>query len=90
PLRTYYDFGLRVTVNTDNRLISGTTVTKEIYRAAKTFDLSFDDVCNIIINGFKSTFLPYRERVVLLNDALAELQSFEFESSYIKDKAQAN
>ncbi len=81
PLRTFYDFGLRVTINTDNRLMSATTVTKEIYLAAKTFDFNFDDVCNIIINGFKSAFLPYRERVVLLSEALAELQTFGYDSS---------
>jgi len=87
PLRIYYDYGLRVTINTDNRLMSATTVSKEIYLAAKTFGFTFDDVCNLIINGFKSTFLPYRERVVLLNSAIAELQKFGFESTYIDAKA---
>ncbi|MBL7961413.1 hypothetical protein JNL27_14360, partial [bacterium] len=48
-----------------------------------------DDVCNIIINGFKSAFLPYRDRVVLLNEAIAELQTYGFESTYIDDKAAA-
>jgi adenosine deaminase len=89
PLRIYYDYGLRVTINTDNRLMSATTVTKEIVLAAKTFNFTFDDVCNIIINGFKSAFLPYRERVVLLNEAIAELQEFGYESSYIDNKAAA-
>ncbi len=88
PLRTFYDFGLRVTINTDNRLMSATSVTKEIYLAAKTFDFNFDDVCNIIINGFKSAFLPYRERVVLLSEAIAELQTIGYDSSYIDNKAE--
>ncbi len=87
PLRIYYDFGLRVTLNTDNRLMSATTVSKEIYLAAKTFKFTFDDICNIIINGFKSTFLPYRDRVVLLNQALAELHHFGFGSNYMDTKA---
>lgn len=90
PLRIYYDFGLRVTVNTDNRLMSATTVTKELCLAARTFSLTFDDVCNLIINGFKSTFLPYRERVVLLNEAIEELQEFGFSSNYFQSKAAAN
>ena len=30
PLKFYYDFGLRMTINTDNRLISNTTVTREL------------------------------------------------------------
>lgn len=90
PLRIYYDYGLRVTINTDNRLMSATTVTKELYLAAKTFDFAFDDICNIIINGFKSAFLPYRDRVVLLNAALEELQKFGFDSGYFDNKAAAS
>ncbi|MCB0832812.1 MAG: adenosine deaminase [Bacteroidetes bacterium] len=89
PLRTFYDYGLRVTINTDNRLMSATTVTREIYLAAKTCNFSFDDVCNIIINGFKSAFLPYRERTNLLNEALAELQKYGYQSTYFEDKAAA-
>jgi adenosine deaminase len=87
PLRIYYDYGLRVTINTDNRLMSATTVTKELLMAAQTFDFSFDDICNLIINGFKSAFLPYRERAVLLNTALDELKAFGFESTYMDSKA---
>ncbi|MBX7150052.1 adenosine deaminase [bacterium] len=90
PLRIYYDYGLRVTINTDNRLMSATTVTKELYLAAKTFDFAFDDICNIIINGFKSAFMPYRDRVVLLNAALEELQKFGFDSGYFDNKAAAS
>lgn len=90
PLRTYYDYGLRVTINTDNRLMTATSVTKEIFLAAKTFQLTFDDVCNIITNGFKSAFLPYRERVVLLSAAIEELQKFGFESGYFQSKAAVN
>lgn len=90
PLRTYYDYGLRVTINTDNRLMTSTTVTKELHLAVKTFQLTFDDVCNIITNGFKSAFLPYRERVVLLNAAIEELQKFGFESGYFQSKAAVN
>lgn len=87
PLRIYYDFGLRVTLNTDNRLMSATTVSKEIFLAAKTFKFTFDDICNLIVNGFKSAFLPYRERVVLLNQALQELHQFGFGSNYFDHKA---
>ena len=73
PFRFYYDFGIRVTINTDNRLMSNTRVTDELWLAAETFDLSFMDVKNIIINGFKSSFLHYRDKVQLLQDVLPEL-----------------
>jgi len=78
PLRIYYDYGLRVTINTDNRLMSATTVSQELLMAAETFNFTFDDICNLIINGFKSAFLPYRDRAVLLDSALDELKSFGF------------
>lgn len=87
PLRIYYDYGLRVTINTDNRLMSATTVTKELWLAAQTFGFTFDDLCGILINGFKSAFLPYRDRAVLLSSVLEELKGFGYESSYMDSKA---
>jgi len=76
PFRRYFDAGIRVTINTDNRLISGTTVTNELYLAATTFNLSLDDVKKVITNGFKSAFLPYEERAELLRQVTAELAKF--------------
>lgn len=73
PLKAYYDLGLRVTINTDNRLISNTTVTDEYLLAARTFDLSPNDLANMIINGFKSAFLPHNKKTRLLKSVMAEL-----------------
>ena len=52
----------RVTLNTDNRLMSDTTMTKEFEAAANTFSLSLDDFEKITINAMKSAFLPYDQR----------------------------
>lgn len=79
PLNFYLDYGLRVTINTDNRLVSNTTLTDEYMLAIKELGLEYSDVKNIIINGFKSAFIPYRERVVLLNKALLEMEVLEEE-----------
>jgi adenosine deaminase len=49
-------------LNTDNRLMSNTTMTQEFGAAAKTFDLSLDDFEKITINSMKSAFLPYDRR----------------------------
>ena len=49
---------LSVTLCTDNRLMSRTTVTKEIASACKAFNLSQDDLRNVIIYGFKRSFYP--------------------------------
>jgi adenosine deaminase len=55
-----------VTINTDNRLITDTTVTTELERAVETFDLDIWQVRQLILNGFKSAFLPFHERQALL------------------------
>jgi adenosine deaminase len=76
PLKFYYDFGLRVTINTDNRLISNTSVTKELTLAAKYAQLNMADLKNIIVAGFKSAFLPMREKAIMLNLLNRELEKY--------------
>jgi adenosine deaminase len=73
PIKFYFDFGLRVTVNTDNRLITDTTVTRELWLAHKHCGLSLEDLTTIIISGFKSAFLPFREKQDLLSMVTTEL-----------------
>ena len=77
PFRFYLDYGLRVTLNTDNRLISNTTLTDEYALAVNVLGLDYPDLKNVIINGFKSSFAPYAEKVKLLNRALAEMEQLE-------------
>ncbi len=67
PFRFYYDYGLRVTINTDNRLVSDTTITNEFYLVARHLNLTLDDLKSIIIDGFKSAFLPNRAKSIMLN-----------------------
>jgi adenosine deaminase len=74
PLRLYYDWGLRVTLNTDNRLMSGTTVTQEYLLACRTFAFNAQDLKNIIIMGFKSSFMPYKTKVNFLDRVLKILR----------------
>ncbi len=73
PFPFYFTFGLRVTLNTDNRLISDTTLSKEYWKAACEFDLTMDDIKRLIINSFKSAFLPLREKQRLLMRVLSIL-----------------
>jgi len=73
-LRFYYDFGLRVTINTDNRLMSNTTVTKELSLAVKHLNFTLEEIKDLIIFGFKSTFLPYTDKVKLLHQVINELK----------------
>ena len=75
PLKFYFDYGLRVTINTDNRLITDTTVSEELWLAHEKLGFTLEELKVLIVQGFKSAFLPYREKSALLrrvNDALAE------------------
>ena len=65
PLDFYVDYGLRVTINTDNRLITDTTVSKELRLCHKHYGWSLQTIKEIIIAGFKSAFMPYREKADL-------------------------
>jgi len=76
PLRFYYDYGLRVCINTDNRLISDTTVTNELYLAAKHLNFNLDDIKSMVLDGFKSAFLPNRAKSIMLNMVNDELKKY--------------
>ncbi len=76
PLRFYYDYGLRVCINTDNRLISDTTVSREFYLAAKHLNFNLDDLKSMIVDGFKSAFLPNRAKSIMLNMVNDELKKY--------------
>jgi adenosine deaminase len=62
PIKFYLDLGLRVTVNTDNRLITNTTMTDEYYLVYQQFDLMPREIMDLIMNGVKSSFIPYEYR----------------------------
>ena len=79
PFREYLGLGLRVTLNTDNRLVSATTMTQELARAVTAFRLKPGDVRHVLLNGFKSAFLPFREKGEVCVRALAEMDEV-FES----------
>jgi adenosine deaminase len=66
PFRILYREKFRVTLNTDNRLMSDTTMTKEFEAAWDTFGLSLEDFEKITINAMKSAFLPYDQRCDLI------------------------
>jgi adenosine deaminase len=73
PLKFYFDFGLRVTVNTDNRLITDTTATKELAVIHDKMGFTLPDICTVLVQGFKSAFLPFREKQDLLQKVNAEI-----------------
>ena len=62
PFKVLYREKFRVTLNTDNRLMSDTTMTKEFEAARDAFGLAIEDFEKITINAMKSAFLPYNQR----------------------------
>jgi adenosine deaminase len=77
PLKLYFNLGLRVTINTDNRLVTDTTVSKELWLCHTQMGMSFRDIKSMIMAGFKSSFLPFHERHGHLRRVGQELARFD-------------
>ena len=60
----------RVTVNTDNRLMSQTSMTEEMFGLVEAFDYTLEDLRWFTINAMKSSFLPFDERLAIINDVI--------------------
>jgi adenosine deaminase len=69
----------RATVNTDNRLMSGTSMSREFEHLVEAFGYSLDDMQWFSVNAMKSAFIPFDERLAMINDVIkpgyAELKS---------------
>jgi adenosine deaminase len=81
PVREYFNRGMNLTLNTDNRLMSGTTLTDEYVYAAKLLDFTFDELCTIALNGFEAAFLPWEHRVKLLGEVTEDMHALAAEAA---------
>ncbi len=70
PIGMLHDLGFRVTLNTDNRLMSGVSMTSEMQAMVDTFAWTVADLQRVTINGMKSAFIPFDERLRLINDII--------------------
>ena len=77
PIRLFYDLGLRVTVNTDNRLMTNTTVSREYLMLHEMLHFSLDEIKEVVLMGFKSAFLPYAIKRAVLAEVVEELKAFK-------------
>lgn len=66
PIREYVKAGVAVTVNTDNRLFSHTTMTDELHLVHTRCKVPADALREIALNGFRHAFLPFEEKQALL------------------------
>ncbi len=73
PLKQYLARGMNVCLNTDNRLMSGTTLVDEYHHAATQCDCTFDELAGMALDGFRSSFLPVAEKEALVARMQAEI-----------------
>ncbi len=70
PIGLLADLRFRVTVNTDNRLMSAITLSREMANVAEAFGWGWDRLEWLTINAMKSAFLPFDERLAMLTDVI--------------------
>ncbi|MFJ2229123.1 adenosine deaminase [Streptomyces halstedii] len=79
PIGLLRKLHFRVTVNTDNRLMSGTSMSREFEKLTEAFGYTLDDMQWFTVNAMKSAFIPFDERLAMINDVVkpgyAELKS---------------
>jgi adenosine deaminase len=70
PIGLLTDLRFRVTVNTDNRLMSQTSMTDEMANLVEAFGYTLSDLRWFTINAMKSAFLPFDERLAIIDDVI--------------------
>src|SRR6266498_3905081 len=70
PIGLLRDLRFRVTVNTDNRLMSGTSMAREMSLLVEAFGYGWSELQWLTVNAMKSAFIPFDERLVLINDVI--------------------
>ncbi|WP_328504428.1 adenosine deaminase [Streptomyces sp. NBC_00457] len=70
PITALKDLGFRVTLNTDNRLVSGTTMTREMSLLVEEAGWGVEDLRTVTVNAVKSAFIPFDERKALIEDVV--------------------
>src|SRR6185436_4338138 len=90
PLKLYFNLGLRVTINTDNRLVTDTTVSQELWHTHTRMGMSFRDIKSIVMAGFKSSFLPFHERQAYLRRVGQELSRLDDDGNVVSSPPPAS
>jgi adenosine deaminase len=83
PLDLFYQLGFRVTVNTDNRLMSGTTLSRELALVSEAFGYDLEDILAFQLNAAEAAFLPVEDRV-----ELAEMIIEGFDSALVGEHSE--
>jgi adenosine deaminase len=70
PIGLLHDLRFRVTVNTDNRLMSGTSMSREMALLSEAFGWGWSELQWLTINAMKSAFIPYDERLAIITEVI--------------------
>ncbi len=70
PIGLLRKLRFRVTVNTDNRLMSDTSMTREFAQLVDAFGYGWDDIEWLTVNAMKSAFAPFDERLRIINERI--------------------
>jgi adenosine deaminase len=70
PIGLLRDLRFRATVNTDNRLMSGTSMSREMALLVEAFDYGWAELQWFTINAMKSAFIPFDERLAIINEVI--------------------
>ncbi|MBO4205522.1 adenosine deaminase [Micromonospora echinofusca] len=70
PIGLLRDLRFRVTVNTDNRLMSGTSMSREMALLVEAFGYGWAELRWFTINAMKSAFIPFDERLALIDEVI--------------------
>ncbi|HEY2950093.1 MAG TPA: adenosine deaminase [Micromonosporaceae bacterium] len=70
PIGLLHDLRFRVTVNTDNRLMSGTSMSREMQLLVDAFGYGWAELQWFTINAMKSAFIPFDERLAIINETI--------------------
>jgi adenosine deaminase len=70
PIGLLHDLRFRVTVNTDNRLMSGTSMSREMTLLCEAFGWGWTELRWLTINAMKSAFIPFDERLAIIDEII--------------------
>jgi adenosine deaminase len=74
PVRRYFDLGVPITLNTDSRLMDGTTLADEYWLAHEKLGFTRAELDRVILNACEYAFLPEAEKRDLVSRMTSELE----------------
>ncbi len=81
PIAALHRAGVSVTINTDDRTVTGTTLSEEMVRTAEALDIADGELAAIAVNAFRRAFAPRDVVAPLLDDAVREWEAWRARSA---------